>query len=76
MTQKVTRLIGQIVYVSVCLEIEIAGLNVRMSVKRGQVLLNGRRGSLVRTYALSADLGVLSAPSFKECRFYILIVVV
>jgi hypothetical protein len=37
MTQKVTRLIGQIVYVSVCLEIEIAGLNVRMSVKLGQV---------------------------------------
>jgi len=49
MGQKVTRLIGQIVYVSVCLEIEIAGLNVLTSVKRGQVLLNGLRGSLVRT---------------------------
>jgi len=36
MTQKVTRLIGQIVYVNVCLEIGIAGLNVLTSVKRGQ----------------------------------------
>ena len=37
MGQKVTRLICQIVYVSVCLEIGIVGRNVPMSVRRGQV---------------------------------------